>query len=475
MFLSTGEKVSVENLLKGIVTLSGNDACVVLAEGISGTEEAFANLMNQRAAKLGLTNSHFGNSNGWPDNGVTYVTARDLAKLAAATIQDHPQLYKKFYSLPSFTWGKTLGAGADITQANRDPLLGRVAGADGLKTGHTEEAGYGFTGSAEQNGRRLVMVMAGLTSSNQRIEESVKFMNWGFRAWQAKPIVAKGRKVETAEVQMGSASTVGLIAPANLTATLPAGVAPDIQLRVVYDGPIKAPIKAGQHIADLIVMTPDMQPQKLPLVAEIRCRRGGLFRPRLGRLQGPVRRVTTGRFISLEGGEGAGKSTQAKRLAEALGARGIETLVTREPGGSEGAEAMRDLLMQGDVRRWSPHSEALLFAAARADHVEKMIRPAVGAGTWVICDRFIDSSRAYQGVAGGIDDAAVLALHAFGSRGLLPDRTFVLEVPPEQGAPGPRCVTAPAPTVSRRVAMPSMPMSRRRSGASPSMSPIGCG
>ena len=143
--------------------------------------------------------------------------------------------------------------------------------------------------------------------------------------------------------------------------------------------------------------------------------------------------MTIGRFISLEGGEGAGKSTQAKRLAEALGSRGIETLVTREPGGSEGAEAIRGLLMQGEVKRWSPHSEALLFAAARADHVEKMIRPAVGAGTWVICDRFIDSSRAYQGVAGGIDDAAVLALHAFGSRGLLPDRTFILEVPPEQG------------------------------------------
>lgn len=277
MFLSPGEKVSVENLLKGIVTLSGNDACVVLAEGISGTEEAFANLMNQRAAKLGLTNSHFGNSNGWPDEGVTYVTARDLAKLAAATIQDHPQLYKKFYSLPNFTWGKTLGAGADITQANRDPLLGRVAGADGLKTGHTEEAGYGFTGSAQQNGRRLVMVMAGLTSANQRIEESVKFMNWGFRAWQAKPIVAKGRKVETAEVQLGSANTVGLVAPDNLTVTLPSGVAPELQLRVVYDGPIKAPIKAGQHIADLIVTTPDMQPQKLPLVAENDVAEAGFF------------------------------------------------------------------------------------------------------------------------------------------------------------------------------------------------------
>jgi dTMP kinase len=143
--------------------------------------------------------------------------------------------------------------------------------------------------------------------------------------------------------------------------------------------------------------------------------------------------VTRGRFISLEGGEGAGKSTQAKRLAEALAGRGVETLVTREPGGSEGAEAIRGLLMQGEVTRWSPHTEALLFAAARADHVEKQINPALGAGTWVICDRFIDSSRAYQGVAGGIDDAAVLALHGFGSRGLLPDRTFVLELSPEQG------------------------------------------
>ena len=143
--------------------------------------------------------------------------------------------------------------------------------------------------------------------------------------------------------------------------------------------------------------------------------------------------MTDGRFISLEGGEGAGKSTQAKRLAEALAARGITTLVTREPGGSEGAEAIRGLLMQGEVTRWSPHTEALLFAAARADHVEKHINPALGAGTWVICDRFIDSSRAYQGVAGGIDDAAVLALHGFGSRGLLPDRTFVLELSPEQG------------------------------------------
>jgi len=268
MFLSPNENVSVENLLKGIVTLSGNDACVVLAEGISGTEQTFTDRMNAQAKRLGLTNSHFGTANGWPDNGVTYVTARDLAHLATATIQDFPDLYKRFYSLPNFTWGKTLGAGADITQANRDPLLGRVAGADGLKTGHTEEAGYGFTGSAEQNGRRLVMVVAGLNSFDARAEESVKFMNWGFRAWQAKPVVAKGKKVADAEVQMGSSSNVGLVAPRQLTVTLPAGAVPQMSAKVVYEGPIKAPITKGQHIADLVVTSPDLPEQRLPLVAD---------------------------------------------------------------------------------------------------------------------------------------------------------------------------------------------------------------
>lgn len=140
-----------------------------------------------------------------------------------------------------------------------------------------------------------------------------------------------------------------------------------------------------------------------------------------------------GRFISLEGGEGTGKSTQARRLASALLDRGVHAVVTREPGGSEGAEAIRALLMNGDVARWSPHAEALLFAAARADHVERTIRPALGAGEWVIADRFLDSSRAYQGVAGGIDDAAILALHGFGSKGLLPDRTILLALPEGAG------------------------------------------
>lgn len=277
MFLSTGEKVSVENLLYGIVTLSGNDACVVLAEGISGTEEAFTQRMNEAAKKLGLTNSHFGTSNGWPDNGVTYVTARDLAKLAGATIEEHPKLYKQFYSRREFTWGKTLGSGAAITQANRDPLLGRVAGADGLKTGHTEEAGYGFTGSAEQGGRRLVMVLAGLTSFNQRISESVRFMDWGFRAWQAKPVVKQGRKVSDAAVQMGASSTVGLVAPRDLMVALPSGSVPVMTAKVVYQGPVKAPIKAGAHIANLVIDSPGLPQQTLPLVAERDVGEAGFF------------------------------------------------------------------------------------------------------------------------------------------------------------------------------------------------------
>lgn len=276
MFLSPNEQVSIENLLYGVVVLSGNDACVVLAEGVAGTEEAFVNLMNQRARSIGLTNSNFGNSNGWPDEGRTYVTARDLAKLAKATIEDFPQLYKKFYSRRDFTWGQTMGGNA-ITQANRDPLLGRVDGADGLKTGHTEEAGYGFTGSAEQNGRRLLMVMAGLNSSGQRVSESVRFMEWGFRAWKAKPVVKKGKRVETADVQLGDAATVGLVAPRDLNVTVPSGSSAAMTAKVVYQGPVKAPIKQGQHIADLVISSADTGEQRMPLVAETAVEEAGFF------------------------------------------------------------------------------------------------------------------------------------------------------------------------------------------------------
>jgi D-alanyl-D-alanine carboxypeptidase (penicillin-binding protein 5/6) len=278
MFLSPGEQVSVENLLHGIVTLSGNDASVVLAECIAGTEPAFAALMNAEAKRLGMNNSNFGNSNGWPDAGVTFTTARDLAQLAKATIEETPDLYKAFYQKESFTWGKTLGSGAPITQGNRNPLLGRVSGADGLKTGHTAEAGYGFTGSAEQNGRRLIMVVAGLGSFNQRIEESVKFMDWGFRAWKAQPLFSKGEKVGEAQVQLGGEDTVPLVAPRNLAVTLPAGVSnSNIRVKVVYQGPIKAPIKQGQHVANLVVQTGDTPPQSMPLLAAEAVEEAGFF------------------------------------------------------------------------------------------------------------------------------------------------------------------------------------------------------
>ncbi len=267
MFLATGESVSVGNLLHGISTLSGNDACVVMAEGMFGTEQAFVARMNEEAVKLGLTNTHYGTSNGWPDGGVTYTTARDLAKLGKATIDNFPELYKQFAGVKDFTWGKTMG-GKNITQANRNPLLGKIAGADGIKTGHTDEAGYGFTGSAEQNGRRIVMVVAGLDSFNHRIEESVKFMDWGMKAWEAKPIVSAGKLVEMADVQLGTSSEVGLIAPRNIAVSLPTGAGANMKVSVVYDGPVKAPITKGQHIADLVVSTPDTPPQMMPLVAD---------------------------------------------------------------------------------------------------------------------------------------------------------------------------------------------------------------
>ncbi len=260
MFLGVGDQVSVRELLHGIVTLSGNDACVVLAEGIAGTEPAFVGLMNKRAKELGMSKSRFGNSNGWPDEGVTMVTARDLAKLGSATVNNFPKLYDAFYGQDAFEWN-------GITQSNRNPLMGKVAGADGLKTGHTEEAGYGFTGSAEQKGRRLVSVLAGLDSYGGRIEESVKFMNWGFNAWEPKKLFDKGAKIQNAEVQLGDSSTVSLVAAKDLFATIPKASDGKISMKVTYNGPIKAPIVKGQPIATLVVTTADAGQQSVALVA----------------------------------------------------------------------------------------------------------------------------------------------------------------------------------------------------------------
>jgi D-alanyl-D-alanine carboxypeptidase (penicillin-binding protein 5/6) len=276
MFLSPGEQVSVRNLLHGIVTLSGNDATVVLAECISGTEAAFVALMNRESQQLRLTNSHWGNPVGWPDNGVTYTSARDLATLARSTIEDHPRLYREFYNQPSFTWGRTLGGNRPIEQGNRNPLLGRVPGADGLKTGHTEEAGYGFTGSAIRNGRRLVMVVSGLTSFNQRIAESVRFMEWGFNAWQTRPLFRANQRIGEARVQLGGDSSVGLVAPRDIAVTFASGLGQDLRARIVYQGPVKAPIAQGQHVADLVVTAGGVE-QTMPLVAENAVGEAGFF------------------------------------------------------------------------------------------------------------------------------------------------------------------------------------------------------
>ena len=278
MFLSANEQVSVENLLHGIVTLSGNDASVVLAECIAGTEQAFTNQMNALGQRIGLTNSHFGTANGWPDNGVTYVSAHDLATLARSEIENHYALYKKFYSQPSFTWGKTLGSNQDITQQNRNPILGKVPGADGLKTGHTDEAGYGFTGSADQNGRRLIEVVAGLPSWDARVQESTRLIQWGFNAWSAKPLFKAGAKVGSARVQLGSSSEVALVAPRDLAVTVPAGLPTGATgMKIRYQGPIAAPIAKGDHIADLVITTADTPPQVVPLVAGEDVGKAGFF------------------------------------------------------------------------------------------------------------------------------------------------------------------------------------------------------
>lgn len=276
MFLKVNEEVSVENLLFGVVTLSGNDASVVLAECIGGTEQAYVDQINQLAAEIGLENSRFGNVTGWPDEGRTMVTARDLATIARYGIEEHPELYAKYYGQSEFTWGTT-NSGEPITQPNRNPLFGRVEGADGLKTGHTEEAGYGFTGSAERGGRRLVMVVAGLDSQAARRTESIRLMEWGFNSWEARSLYADGAQVGFADVQMGSADRVALVAPRDLGVTFPANAfeAPGIKIR--YDGPLLAPIEAGQQVAELVVTTGDEE-TVLPLVAAEAVEEAGFFR-----------------------------------------------------------------------------------------------------------------------------------------------------------------------------------------------------
>lgn len=260
MFLKANQKVSVENLLHGVLTLSGNDASVVLAEGISGSEAAFAGEMNAAAKRLGMKDSRFGNASGWPDGGKTVSTAQDLSLLAEHIIEEHPQLFEMFFGQRSFRWG-------NVAQSNRNPLLGAVAGADGMKTGHSSEAGYCLVGTAKQDDRRLLMVIAGLPSAQARIDEARLLMRWGFDNWVEQPLFAPNQMVTNVPVQLGEAMVVPVATTQRIAALSRKGAIERPRISVSYDGPVKAPIRKGQKIAELSLLYEGGKVQRFPLVA----------------------------------------------------------------------------------------------------------------------------------------------------------------------------------------------------------------
>ncbi|HSF95134.1 MAG TPA: D-alanyl-D-alanine carboxypeptidase family protein [Thermohalobaculum sp.] len=267
MFIREGGQVSVADLLRGVIVQSGNDAAVALAEAVSGTEEAFARLMNQRAADLGLTNSRFANATGWPapDH---WMSPRDLARLAERLITHYPEHYPMFAET-EFTW-------AEITQKNRNPLLYDGVGADGLKTGHTEEAGYGLVASAVRDGRRILLVVNGLESSQQRSQEAERLINWAFRAFETRTLYKAGTPVAEAAVWIGAAPSVALTPARDVVVTVPYGLLDQAQITARYDGPVEAPIAAGDEIGRLDVALPGIPPVSVPLVAAAAVERGGI-------------------------------------------------------------------------------------------------------------------------------------------------------------------------------------------------------
>lgn len=245
MFVMVGDKVKVEDLIRGIIIQSGNDATVALAEGLAGSEEAFADLLNKKAAELGMKNSHFMNASGWPDPD-HYSTPRDLATLAYRIIKDFPEYYH-YFSEREFTYNK-------IKQQNRDPLLGRVDGADGLKTGHTDIAGYGLIGSAMRDGRRIIMVVNGLKSEKERQEEGIKLVEWAFRNFDNKKVVVAGASVDEVPVWLGRDALVPVIAADDIEIVVPrSGVASAVKMTATYDAPLKAPVKKGDQIGTMTV------------------------------------------------------------------------------------------------------------------------------------------------------------------------------------------------------------------------------
>lgn len=257
MFVELGGQIAVGDLLRGVIIQSGNDATIVLAEGLAGTEEAFADALNTKAAELGMKNSHFMNASGWPDP-EHYSTARDLAILGRAIVHDFPELYK-LYSEKEFTYN-------GIKQGNRNPLLYVNIGGDGIKTGHTEDAGYGLIGSGTENGRRVVFVVNGLTSQKERAEEARKLLTWALRRFENKKLIKTDQAVEEARVALGEKKTVALVPGDDVTVTLPKMAQHDIKISVSYKSPLVAPLKKGQEAGKIIVEVPDLAPIEAPLL-----------------------------------------------------------------------------------------------------------------------------------------------------------------------------------------------------------------
>lgn len=260
MFLGRGQAVSVDELLHGIMTVSANDGCIALAEGASGSVPAFVALMNAEARRLAMSDSHFGSPNGWPDQGATYTSARDLAILTRAMLTRHPAYYRRYVGHAEMTFN-------GIRQDNHVPLIGRVAGADGVKTGFTNESGYGLVGSAVRDGRRLVMVVGGYDRAWQRARESRALIEWGFTAWQTRRLFAAGAEVGEARVQDGAARRVPLTAPLAYYVTYRAGQSPpQVSLTLRYEGPLQAPLRKGDQVATLRISARGEVPQDLPLL-----------------------------------------------------------------------------------------------------------------------------------------------------------------------------------------------------------------
>jgi D-alanyl-D-alanine carboxypeptidase (penicillin-binding protein 5/6) len=268
MFVSSGSRIKISDLLRGIIVQSGNDACVVVAENLAGTEEEFARMMTLRAAQLGMVNSNFANSTGWP-HPEQRMSARDLVFLADRIIKEFPEYYPIFAET-SFTW-------ADITQENRNPLLSLGIGVDGLKTGHTSEAGYGLVGSARQGNRRVTFMISGLDSVRDRAEEAEKIANWAFRQFTQKTLLEGNKRIAEADVWLGKKPTVGLIAKDDIIGLIPYTTTEEVSMSVVYDGPLEAPIAAGDDVAKLRVDVPGMEPVFYPLYAEADVGPGGVF------------------------------------------------------------------------------------------------------------------------------------------------------------------------------------------------------